>query len=145
MIKLRKITQEDRTLGLDIWADQYKFGANPKRILEDAFALHNENRTNVFVICNDELPVGMVEYCDEDELLCYNILYLFIDQRYQGKGYGFEAMRLIIDMLKNDKKYSKVSICLHDGNENARKLYEKLGFSPNGYVFEDEYDMDMIL
>ena len=87
----------------------------------------------------------MVEYCDEDDLLCYNILYLFIDRRYQGKEYGCEAMRLIIDMLKKDKKYSKVSITLYDGNEPARKLYEKIGFSPNGYVFEDEYDMEMYL
>ena len=144
MIKLRQVTQDDRILDLDIRADQYKFGVNPKRILGDAFALDNKNRTNIFAIYNDELPVGMVEYCDEDDLLCYNILYLFIDQRYQGKGYGLATMRLIIDMLKKDKKYNKVSVTLYIGNETARNLYEKIGFSPNGYLFEDEYDMEMI-
>jgi RimJ/RimL family protein N-acetyltransferase len=32
---------------------------------------------------------------------------------------------------------------LFEKNYAARKLYEKAGFTPNGFAFEDEYDMEM--
>ena len=94
---------------------------------------------------NDDTPVGLIEYCDINELQRYNLCYLFIDQRYQGKGYGYEGARLAIEQMRKDRKYDKVSVTLFEGNDAAKSLYEKLGFRANGCVFEDEYDMEMPL
>ena len=75
--------------------------------------------------------------------MAYNISYIFIDRRYQNKSYGLKAVQLLLQKLGQEKKFDKVSVTLFEKNEVARKLYEKVGFVPNGFVFEDEYDMEM--
>jgi RimJ/RimL family protein N-acetyltransferase len=49
----------------------------------------------------------------------------------------------LLQKLGQEKKFDKVSVTLFEKNEVAWKLYEKVGFVPNGFVFEDEYDMEM--
>ena len=57
---------------------------------------------------------------------------MFIDERYQGRGYGRAAVRAILDELKADGRYDKVVLCYIEGNETARKLYESFGFTETG-------------
>ena len=75
--------------------------------------------------------------------MAYNLSYIFIDRRYQSKGYGLKAVQLLLQKLRQEKKFDKASVTLFEKNEVARKLYEKVGFVSNGFVFEDEYDMEM--
>ena len=93
----------------------------------------------------EEIPVGMALYYDLDELRAYDFSQLFIDERYQGKGYGFEAARQILEMMKADGKYGKVVLCYVEGNDAARQLYEKLGFYHTGESDGDEIVMEKIL
>lgn len=81
-----------------------------------------------FLICADDLPVGMGLYYDEPELQSYDLSQMFIDARYQSRGYGKAAVRAILDELKADGQYDKVTLCYIEGNETARKLYESFGF-----------------
>lgn len=81
-----------------------------------------------FLICADDLPVGMGLYYDEPELQSYDLSQMFIDARYQGRGYGRAAVRAILDELKADGQYDKVTLCYIEGNETARKFYESFGF-----------------
>ena len=43
----------------------------------------------------NDLPVGMGLYYDEPELQSYDLSQMFIDARYQGRGYGRAAVRAI--------------------------------------------------
>jgi diamine N-acetyltransferase len=143
MVWLRNVTREDYSLDLDVNEDQHKFVASYKSILDHAFDEQDKEQMYAFIVCDDDAPVGVVEYCDQFEIMAYNLCYLFIDRRYQRKGYGFKAIQLLLEKLRQEKKFNKVSVTLFDSNDVARKLYEKAGFIANGYSFEDEYDMEL--
>ncbi len=144
MVYLRSVTKDDYALDLDVRKDQYKFVASFKHILDNALDDEDDEMYG-FIICDDDVPVGAIEYCNHYEIKAYNLCYLFIDRRYQRKGYGLKAVRLLLDKLRQEKKFDSVSVTLFDFNDGARKFYEKVGFAPNGYVFEDEYDMELRL
>ena len=97
------------------------------------------------MIYHDDVPIGMALYYDVDDLKEYSFSQFFIDQRYQGKGFGYEAAALILQSMKADGKYDKVSLCYVEGDTAAQKLYEKLGFRPTGEAEEDEIMMEMKL
>ena len=113
-------------------------------MLARAYA-YRESRSKAYVIYNDTLPVGMALYYDCAELNAYDLSQLFIDERYQGNGFGIEATKQILDKMKSDSKYDKVILCYIDGNEAARTMYEKLGFTLTGDRDEDEIIMEKAL
>lgn len=97
-------------------------------MLARAYA-YREQRSRAFLICAEDTPVGMGLYYDLPETRCYDFSQLLIDERYQGKGYGKEATKMVLDAMKADGKYDKVVLCYVEGNEKAKKLYESFGFS----------------
>jgi len=59
---------------------------------------------------------------------------IIIDKAYQGKGYGTEATRLILRQAFKILNLHKVYLGVHEDNQKARKLYEKLGFVQEGLL-----------
>lgn len=47
--------------------------------------------------------------------------------------------------MKEDGKYNKIILCYVEGDEPAKRLYEKLGFIHTGEVDEDEVGMEMMI
>ncbi len=127
MIHLVDIDPGNWRLGLKVAESQKNFVSDQYAMLARAYA-YREQRSRAFVICDEETPVGMGLYYDLPELECYDLSQLFIDQRYQGKGYGKAATKLVLDALKQDGKYRKVDLCYIEGNDAAKKLYESFGF-----------------
>ena len=123
---------------------QKRFVADSSTMLARAYA-YRESRSKAYVIYNDNLPVGMALYYDCAELNAYDLSQLFIDERYQGNGFGIEATKQILDKMKSDSKYDKVILCYIDGNEAAKNMYEKLGFTLTGDRDEDEIIMEKAL
>ena len=123
---------------------QESFVADSATMLARAYA-YRESRSKAYVIYNDTLPVGMALYYDCAELNAYDLSQLFIDERYQGNGFGIEATKQILDKMKSDSKYDKVILCYIDGNEAAKNMYEKLGFTLTGDRDEDEIIMEKAL
>ncbi len=144
MIHLETITPENWRLGLFVRDDQRRFVSDSAGILTRAYA-YRENRSQAFVIYNNDLPIGMAMYHDLDDRKAYDLSQFFIDQRYQGNGFGCEAAIQIIQMMKDDGKYDKVVLCYIEGDGAARKLYEKLGFKHTGEADGDEIVMELEL
>ena len=144
MIRLESITPDNWRLGLRVREDQREFVSDSAGILARAYA-YRDSRSQAFVIYSDELPVGMAMYHDWDEADAYDFSQFFIDQRYQGQGYGYEAAGLILDRMRLDGKYDKVCLCYIEGDDAAKRLYEKLGFHHTGEAWEDEITMEMEL
>ncbi|MDE5818611.1 MAG: GNAT family N-acetyltransferase [Lachnospiraceae bacterium] len=113
-------------------------------MLARAYA-YRESRSNAYVIYDDDVPVGMALYYDCDERKAFDFSQMFIDERYQGKGFGTEAAQQILKMMESDGKYDKVILCYIDGNEAAKNMYEKLGFYLTGECDEDEIMMEKVL
>ena len=144
MIRLVTINPDNWRLGLKVSEAQKKYVSNSEKLLARAYAYRN-SRSNAFVIYDDALPVRMALYYDCDEVNAYDFSQLFIDERYQGKGFGIEAARQILEMMKKDSKYDKVILCYIDGNEAAKKMYEKLGFHLTGECDGNEIIMEKSL
>jgi len=127
MIHLVDIDPGNWRLGLQVAQSQRKFVSSAPWLLARAYG-YREYRPNAFVIYDEETPVGMGLYYDCPDLEAYNFSQLFIDERYQGRGYGKETVRLVLDAMKQDGKYRKAVICYVEGNDAARNLYTKFGF-----------------
>lgn len=59
------------------------------------------------------------------------------DKKYWGKGYGTEAVLLILDLAFNGLNLNKVYLKAFVTNERAWKCYEKAGFIREGVLRED--------
>lgn len=108
-----------------------------------------------FVIYNDKKPVGflMIGFNEADLYVTfdgvepprslinnYSIWRLMIDKRYQGRGYGREAIRLALEFIRTwpcgEAEYCSLSY--EPENEVARELYRSCGFAENGEMDGDE-------
>ena len=127
MIHLVDIDPGNWRLRLEVAESQKHFVANSTVMLARAYAYRDE-RSRAFLIYDDETPVGMGMYRDCPEMEAYDLDQIFIDARYQGRGYGKAAAKLILDTLKLDGRYRKIVLCYIEGNDAARKLYESFGF-----------------
>ena len=127
MIRLVTITPDNWRLGLSVREDQYDYVSDSSGILARAYA-YRDNRSQDFVIYDDNVPVGMAMYHDLDDWKAYDFSQFFIDHRYQRKGYGLKAAEMILEKMKADGKYDRVVLCYINGDEAAKNLYENLVF-----------------
>lgn len=144
MIYLNPVSPDNWRLDLKVSEDQTKYVGNTASILARAYA-YREMRSKAFVIYDDSTSIGMAMYYDVDEMKAYYFSHFFIDKRYQRKGFGEKASLQIIEKMKEDGKYNKIILCYVEGDEPAKRLYEKLGFIHTGEVDEDEVGMEMII
>lgn len=144
MIRLEDVNPDNWRLGLKVAENQREFVSDEMRLLARAYAYRNFN-SRAFIIFSDETPVGMALYYDCDELNAYDLSQLFIDEHYQGKGYGYAATLKILEEMKADGRYRKVILCYIDGNNAARSLYEKCGFTLTGEADGNEIVMEKAL
>lgn len=143
MIHFETVDPGNWRLGLKVAEDQRAYVSDTCAMLARAFA-YRDSRSQAFVIYDGETPVGMVMYHDCEELEAYDLSQLFIDWRYQGRGYGREATRQVLDRMKQDGKYRKVVLCYIEGNEGAKRLYDSFGFRTIDRD-EDEIIMELSL
>ena len=140
MIHLEEITPDNWREELKVSKEQERYVSDAMKILARAYAFRNQ-RSYACSIYEEGEPIGMALYYDCDELQAYDFSQLFIDERYQGRGFGKEAAKLILDRMKKDGKYSEVVLCYIEGNKAAKEMYEKLGFYHTGEADEDEIVM----
>lgn len=127
MVYLVDITPDNWRLKLQVSEAQKTYVAGSAVLLARAYA-YREWRSRAFVVCDDETPVGMGLYYDCPERNAYDFSQFFIDERYQGKGYGKAAAKAVLEAMKQDGKYDKTVLCYIEGDEAARRLYESIGF-----------------
>jgi RimJ/RimL family protein N-acetyltransferase len=72
----------------------------------------------------------------DEEPACYDLQQFMIDRRYQGRGCGTEALRLLLAALEQERKYDRVEVCVKKDAAAALRVYEKAGFVDTGYVDE---------
>lgn len=128
MIRLVDVDQYNWRTELKVAEQQKHYVADSAHILARAYA-YREQRSRAFVVYNEDIPVGMGLYYDLPELDCYDFSQIFIDEKYQCRGYGKDAVKAVLDAMKMDGKYNRVILCFVEGNDAARMLYEKFGFS----------------
>ncbi|MDN8847875.1 GNAT family N-acetyltransferase, partial [Staphylococcus aureus] len=66
---------------------------------------------------------------------------ILIDEQHQRKGYGREAMKLLINLVLNKYDINTIYLSIVRSNEIARALYEELGFR---YTSIDDLNGELI-
>ena len=95
----------------------------------------------VIGIADDDVMVGVALVRDlDEEPACYDLQQFMIDARYQGRGLGTEALRMILAELERERRYDCVEVCVKKNDAAALRVYEKVGFVDTGYVDEDAPD-----
>jgi len=128
---------------LKVRDDQTSFVApNLYSIAESQFGFDEEGHWDFYpfgAYVGDE-PVGFVMYCfnyNHSRFQAF-VMRLMVDESFQGKGYGREIMKQVLDVFRADAKINNVAISYESHNEDARKLYASLGFVEPGELLEGE-------
>lgn len=125
---------------LSVAPEQRGFLDTAEGILARGYLYRHEN-ARVWAIEADGAVVGLALVKDMDEApACYDLQQFMIDKRFQKRGFGAQALRLILDRLRAEGKYGCVEVCVHQNDEPALRLYEGSGFADTGYVDPDAPD-----
>ena len=138
-VKLVQVTKENwlQIAALSVREEQKDFLDKPIGIIARGY-VYREDNGRVFGIANEDQVVGLAFVRDEnEEPRCYDLQQFMIDHRFQGKGYGEQALRQILALLKAEHHFECVEVCVKNTDTAALKLYEKLGFADTGYIDPD--------
>lgn len=92
------------------------------------------------VLKADERLIGAIELGDFDIDNHHCSFGLFIgDRREWGKGYGAEAVELILSHAFITLRMNRVWLHVDEHNGRALRSYEKLGFQREGLLRQDRY------
>lgn len=163
-LRLEKITWDNYNsiINLHVHKEQGNFVASNKDSLVHACVSMTAEKKQVFPfgIYKGKRPVGfiMISYdVGEDDGTepsaewflrnSYFIWRFMIDKRYQGNGYGREALRLALEFIRTfpagEAKYCWLSY--EPSNERARKLYLSFGFEEHPEHYEEGEEMPAVL
>jgi len=145
-VTLQPVTAENwrALIKLKVREDQNGFVAsNLYSIAEAQFGYEDEGHWDFYpfgAYVNEEQPVGFVMYCFNFKHSRFQafIMRLMVDERFQGKGYGREIMKQVLDVFHANEQIKNVGISYEPHNEGARKLYASLGFVEPGEIMDGE-------
>ncbi len=89
----------------------------------------------------DDKVIGFAMYGHDEETSNYWICRLMIDHTCQGKGYGKEAIGLVLEEMKKVEECDAIYLSTEPENEKAIQLYESFGFVKTGNINEGEAEM----
>lgn len=147
MIHLEKVNRKNvwEITKLRVSESQKGFvAANDVSIVEAYITITANGFAFPFGIYDGEIPIGFImigydvdDYWDNAPYIArgnYNLWRLMIDQKYQKKGFGREAIALGLNFVKSFP-CGKAEYCwlsYEPDNEVARKLYHSFGFTETG-------------
>lgn len=144
-LELRPVTSENwnALIRLKVQEGQQNFVApNLYSIAEAQFGAEYEGHWDLFPcgLYADGEPVGfaMTGLNPGHPRWQAVIMRLMVDEKHQGRGYGREAMRMLLDSFRADALVRAVWLSYAPENEGARKLYVSLGFVETGEILEGE-------
>jgi len=137
MIQLVDVNSQNlsEAAALSVSEDQKAFLSSAVGIIARGYAYRSCSAKVIGISDGQLVGIALVKDLDE-EPACYDLQQFMIDRRFQHKGYGTEALRLILSQLGKERKYTNVEVCVDKRNTAALHMYGKLGFSDTGYIDE---------
>lgn len=84
--------------------------------------------------------VGFLMYAKDYEDGKLDICRLMIDKKYQGKGFGKKALKVMENISRNDKGINRIVVHVVNENIKAKSIYLKYGFVDKKII---EYGQDV--
>jgi diamine N-acetyltransferase len=137
-IALHEVTRENwwATLSLTVFPEQQRFVAEFAPIAALALAKAYVRPGGVtwvpYAISAGADLVGFTELAfDPDSSDDFWIFHFFIDQHYQGRGYGTAALDQLIELIGREHPHCQLlQLVVHPENRQAQRLYWRAGFRP---------------
>lgn len=131
---------ESDSMKISVHKEQEKFLSNKNKI-ENAI---KGNDVLAFDIFDDNLLIGFV-MLKEFQKGCFFLWDYAIDYKYQNKGYGINALKELINLLREEHNMKVMTTTYTWGNDHAKHIYEKIGFVETDVVCNDEcHEVNMI-
>lgn len=145
-IYLRPINDDNRDecVSLKVTKKQSEYICTNEDSLRDA--INNCEVARTFGIYDEDTMVGFTmlafdeAYEDPDDR--YWLWRFMIDEKYQGKGYGKEALKSIIVYFKENHA-TNIRLSTKESNVNAIALYKQFGFAENGEMNDLETVLEL--
>ena len=145
-LSLQEVTQENwrATLDLTVFPEQQRFIADYVPIAAIALAKAYIRPAGLvwvpYAFYAGKQMVGFTELAYEPGSQDnYWIFHFFIDQHYQGRGYGTQALRLFLQFIRErHPQCQSLRLTVHPENTHAQHLYTRAGFRPTGVLFSGE-------
>ena len=136
-VSLRDLTGKNikAILALDVKPEQKKIypQSNAYSIAEGHYPA-DKDPVWMRAIYAGEVPVGFIMTSEAPEKGIYFIWRILIDGNHQGRGYGKQAIKLLIERIRS-MGTPKVLLASHlKGDDDAGKFYENLGFRYTGEI-----------
>lgn len=142
IIKFMPINKEnfEKVIQLEVHESQSKFVAPNVRSLADCYLYCDEEGVTPYAIQNGKKIVGFLLLDMDEERKELMIWRMMIDKHFQGKGYGRETIKAVIEIAKEEKDYDVIIADYVQGNEVMSNLLRTIGFEDHSYNQEfDEY------
>lgn len=139
--EIKKVTGKNvwEAMEIKLKEEQLSFVPDVKACLADALA----RRQPVYLLKDQGLPVGIAALNIRPRQKEFQITYLQVDHRLQGRGYGRILLLKAMDILK-EAGAKKLEIGVNRFNIPARRLYKSVGFQVDG-LYEGFIEMKMEL
>jgi diamine N-acetyltransferase len=143
-VELREVTGENvrAVCLLQVASEQRGFVApNAVSFAEAMF----EPKAWFRAVVADEVPVGFVMLSLDEAEPEYYLWRFMIDAAYQGRGYGREAMRLVIEHVRTLPRASELLVSWVPEEGGPEPFYRGLGFEPTGEIDDGEVVARLVL
>jgi diamine N-acetyltransferase len=151
-VTLREITPENRASveALVVTDPQTEYVASVTESLVEAVEEPDARPWYRAVYADDE-PVGFVMISDgitvenPEYLGPYFLWRLIVDWRHQGRGYGTEALGLVVEHLRTRPDARVLLTSAAQGPASPLSFYLQYGFRPTGEMHQDETVLELDL
>ncbi|MBR3316099.1 MAG: GNAT family N-acetyltransferase [Atopobiaceae bacterium] len=142
-VELKPIAEDNfvDAFNLSLAPGQEEWVSHPVRSLAQAYVYRDQCQP--FGIYADDRMVGYVMVVYDYDIPEYDIWHMVIDETEQGRGYGGDALDLVLDFIRTKPfgDSNRVALTCHRENRVALSLYEKKGFTATGAVYDDEIEL----
>lgn len=83
-------------------------------------------------IVKDNQLIGFTMFGYSEEMKAYELCRFMIDQKFQGLGYGKEALKVILKFMFNCFHCTEIFLSTAPNNNRGKHIYEKIGFVSTG-------------
>jgi diamine N-acetyltransferase len=144
VVTLREVTAETFTdvIDLSVSEAQKRFVAPNVYSLAQAYV---NPEAWVRAIYAGEMPVGFLMLADEPEEPEYFLWRFMIDERYQGRGYGRQAIELLVDHVRARPGATELLVSFEQGEGGPEPFYRRLSFEPTGEIVDGEMVAKLVL
>lgn len=145
MVYLREIGKDNLNfvLNLKVAEKQDGFVSTTARSLAQAYVY--KDTAFPFAIYSDEVLIGFIMFGYYEKKRYYTLWKFLIDEKYQNKGYGREALKRGVAYMKEKFGAKNIYTGVVLGNERAKHLYSSVGFMLTGIIEDNMEEMKLSL